>query len=711
MKRTLSALAIALIAVPCAAESIHVDAAPEHATNTIRPTEALGAGVDRLPYGAADKLFNEATIRRILAAGWQTVTYRQNTELHTEAWHWNPRGNWSEPGNRGYFVGDARPGTDKIIHSYGYPLPRRGVTRDDGTDMVGYSRLTDGDPATFWKSNPYLTQTFTGQDDAVHPQWVILDLTSRQDLQAIRIDWAQPYAQQYVVQFWTGEDPIKKPAAGTWQLFPHGRITAGQGGRETVALADRPISAQFVRILMTASSNTCVVGADQRDRRNCAGYAISEISLGSSSSDGLFHDLVRHTPDQDQTATYCSSVDPWHTSGDLDEKAGEQVGFDRFFRSGITRGLPAMIPIAMIYSTPEDAAAQLSYLEARGYPISYVEMGEEPDGHYTVPEDYAELYVQFAAALHKVDPRLKLGGPIFTGQNEDIQTWADGTGNVSWTNRFINYLRSRGRLGDLAFFPFEHYPIDPGKVQWSSLYDEARLITHIMQVWREDGVPKDVPLFVTESNLSSQSSEAYLDLWSGLWLADYVGAFFSGGGGALYYFHYMPSELRPGHYTSPGTFNFFSADANLRIQQPLAQFFASQLINLEWLQPGNGAHRLFTAVGDVSDGAGHSLVTAYPVLRPDGQWALLIVNKDQDNEHSVTVHFDDPIRGRSGGFSGPVEAIVFGKAEYQWHPEAPGGRADPDGPANRTTLQAQPGTVYHLPKASITVLRGKMSGN
>ena len=735
MKHGLSVLMLVLLSAPCVAEpgaaqpdaarpnaarpnaaqpsavrSIHIDAAPEHATNTIRPTQALGAGVDRLPYGVADRALKEPVVRRLLTAGWQTVTYRQNTELHTEAWHWNPRGTWSEPNSRGYFVGDARPGTDKIIHSYGYPLPRRGVTHDDGTDTIGYSRLTDGDPATFWKSNPYLTQSFTGQDDAAHPQWVILDLTTKQDLQAIRIDWAQPYAKQYVVQFWNGEDPIRKPAAGNWQLFPHGQITAGQGGRETVLLADRPVSAQFVRILMTASSNTCVAG-DQRDRRNCAGYAINEISLGSLGSYGLFHDVVRHTPDQDQTATYCSSVDPWHTGSDLDEHAGEQVGFDRFFTSGITRGLPAMIPIAMIYSTPEDAAAQLSYLKARGYPISYVEMGEEPDGHYTVPEDYAELYVQFATALHKLDPKLKLGGPIFTGQNEDVQTWADATGNVSWTNRFINYLRARGRLDDLAFFSFEHYPVEPGKLSWSSLYEEPQWVTHIMQVWREDGVPAQVPLFITESNLSSQSSESYMDLWGGLWLADYVGAFLAGGGNALYIFHYIPLPMgplatEPGRKGSPGTFGFFVVDQDLKIKQPLAQYFAGQLINLQWLQPGNGVHRMFGATSDVSDGTGHTLVTAYPVLRPDGKWAVLIVNKDQENEHHVAIRFDDPLRHASAAFSGPVTAVVFGRSEYQWHPNATGGFADPDGPPVTSTITAAPDTIFTLPPASITVLRG-----
>ena len=690
------------------ADTIRVDAAPEHLTNSIRPAEALGAGVDRLPYGAADKLFTTDTLTRVLSAGWQTVTYRQNTELHAEAWHWNPRGSWSGPGERGYFVGEASPRAEPVIHSYGYPLPRRGVTRDDGTDTIGYSRLTDGDTRTFWKSNPYLTQAFTGEDDGVHPQWVIIDLATRQKLNAMRIDWAAPYAREYLVQFWTGEDPIKKPAAGSWQRFAHGAVSDGHGGSETVRLAELPVEAQFVRILMTRSSNSCVAGT-QGDRRDCVGFAIGEISLGTLGAHGKFHDLIRHTPDQDQTATYCSSIDPWHASGDLDENAGEQVGFDRFFSSGITRGLPTMIPIAMLYSTPEDAVAELSYLERRGYPISYVEMGEEPDGHYTVPEDYAALYLQFAAALHRLDPKLRLGGPIFTGENEDIQTWPDARGNTSWTARFVDYLKAHGRLGELAFFSFEHYPIDPGKISWSSLYEEAHLVTHIMQVWREDGVPQDVPLIISESNISSQYSEAYLDLWGGLWLADYIGAFLTGGGRAVYYFHYLPGVMGTGHNGSPGTFNFFSADRDLKIRQPLAQYFASQLINLEWLQPGNGEHRLFAATADAADGAGHALISAYPALRPDGSWALLIINKDQDNTHAVSVRFEDLAHHRLGTFTGRVASVVFSKAEYQWHPERDGGTADPDGPPTRATVEARADSTFNLPAASITVLRGRVA--
>jgi hypothetical protein len=239
-KTALSARLLTAGILMCAAaagvhgQSIHVDMTPSHATNTIVPRKALGAGIDRLPYGAADKLFNDATLQQVLSAGWQTLTYRQNTELHTEAWHWNPQGTWSDPAGKGYFVGSATPGVEMIRHSFGYPLPHRGVTRDDGTDTVGYSRLTDGDKESYWKSNPYLTQTFTGEDDAVHPQWVILDLASVQLVTAIRIAWAEPYARQYQVQYWTGEDPIRKPTAGVWQTFPSGRVVSGKGGDATL---------------------------------------------------------------------------------------------------------------------------------------------------------------------------------------------------------------------------------------------------------------------------------------------------------------------------------------------------------------------------------------------------------------------------------------------------------------------------------------------
>jgi hypothetical protein len=704
------ALASAMMLASAAAgraQTINVDATPSHATNSFVPARALGAGIDRLPPGATDKVFTEPIIKQVLSAGWQPVSYRQNTELHVEAWHWNPQGTWSDATGKGYFTGSSVP-AEPIRHSYGYALPHRGFTRNEGTEAAGYSRLTDGDLNSYWKSNPYLTHLFTGEDDASYPQWVVLDLAANQDLNAIRIAWAEPYARHYLIQYWTGEDPIKQPTKGVWHAYPAGNVTQGQGGTVTLTLSSSTIAAQFVRILMLESSNTCDSHGSS-DPRNCVGYAIREISVGTLTPGGEFHDLVRHTPDQDQTTTYCSSVDPWHEAANLSEKSGDQVGMDLFFTSGYTRGLPAMIPVAMLYGTPEDAAAEIAYVEKRGYPVSYVEMGEEPDGQYMLPEDYGALYLQWAAALHKVDAALKLGGPVFQGVNKDVEVWPDAQGRTSWLGRFIDYLKSHGRISDLAFYSFEHYPYEPCKITWSSLYDEANLVTHIMQVWREDGLPPGVPMFITESNISWQTAENSVDIFGALWLADYVGAFLAGGGDAVYYFHYIPLGLHRGCNNSRGTFGMFTADANLQIQQYTSQYFASQLINLEWVHPGNGIHRAFPAVSDIRDAAGHALVTAYAALRPDGQWSLLIVNKDQENPHAVRIQFHDAEKNSDSVFSGAVSVTTFGSAQYQWHPNVGDGVADPDGPPVHYSLTAGADAVYTLPSASITVVRGSVA--
>jgi hypothetical protein len=695
--------ALVLIQLELRAQVIDVDIAPTHVMKSFVPNRSLGAGIDRIPTAVIDATFNKATVDKVLEAGWGPLSYRQNTELYTEAWHWNAQGTWSDSTGRGYFVGDSTP-TEMIRYSYGYPLPHRGVTRDDGTEDVGYSRLTDGDENSYWKSNPYLTKSFTGEDDSQHPQWVFFDLSYAQPVDTIRISWAEPFATHYAVQFFTGDDPIKFPNKGTWQTFPLGSIQDGKGGIASIKLASTPVTARWVRLWMTASSNTCDTHGSA-DRRNCVGYAIRELYLGTAGVKGEFHDLIMHTADQGQTPTYCSSVDPWHEPSNIDPSGRAQVGFDLFYTSGYGRGLPAMIPIAMIYNTPEDAAAEITYLENRRYPISYVEMGEEPDGHYTMPEDYAALYLQFAKALHNVDPSLKLGGPIFTGQNKDIETWADTSGRASWTGRFIDYLKSHGRISDLSFFSFEHYPYSPCQYQWSSLYDEPALVSNIMQVWRDDGVPGNVPMFITESNVSSQSSESSVDIFGALWLADYVGSFLAAGGDAIYYFHYIPMGVHPGCNNSYGTFGMFAVGANRQITQPLGQFFASQLINLEWLKPGAEVHYSYSAKTDIQDGAGHTLVTAYPVKRPDGDWALLIINKDQTNPHSVRVKFHDS-EGVDSAFKGEIVESVFGRAQYQWQPLKK--MADPDGPIARRRVDANADTIFELPAASIVVLRGKI---
>jgi hypothetical protein len=471
---------------------------------------------------------------------------------------------------------------------------------------------------------------------------------------------------------------------------------------------------------MTESSNTCDSHGAQ-DKRNCVGYAINELYIGTVSADGQFTDVVKHLPSRQQTITWPSSVDPWHAASDLDYGRGDQIGFDFFFNCGVTRGLPAMIPIAILYSTPEDAANQIAYLYKRKYPISWIEMGEEADGQRVLPEDYATLYIQFANAIHKLVPEAPLGGPAFEGTPGDVDSWADNNGRVSFLGRFVDYLKARGHLRDFTFFSFEHYPCMGGRrcADWSSLYWEPAYVNHVIQAWKDNGLPPGVPFFMTEGNDLDEGNPGTVK--SALWLADYVGSMLTAGAGGTYYFHYIASEGRGG-----GGGGFLPIDENNHVRSYPPQYLATQVITKEWVQPVDAVHKLFKVASDVNDTEGNTLVTAYAVERPDGQWSVMLVNKDRDHEHSVKVTFADPAARHDRYFLGTVDRVVFGPAEYEWHadpvpaggtPPAGGrrgrggsGHADPDGPPSKSTVTAGgPDTLYQLPKASIIVLRGKLT--
>ncbi len=711
MRRLVGILAVcACFPIFSHAQTVTVDTS--RVVNTFRPQYALGSTVDRVPSNATDTFFRPDQIKKILSAGWGIISYRQNTDLFVQAWHWNPKGKWSDPAGKGYFVGDANPTKEQIRHSYGYSLPHRGFTRNGGSEFDGFSRLDDRDLNTYWKSNPYLTQVFTGEDDSLHPQWVVISLDKKENVNAIRIAWAEPYARIYEVQYWVGDgDAMDDPLKGEWKTFASGSVLEGKGGTATLRLAQSPVETKFVRVLMTQSSNTCDTHGSA-DKRNCVGYAIRELYLGTVNEAGEFQDLLHHSPDQKQTLTLCSSVDPWHEPSDLyvapdRMESGDQPGFDLFFTSGITRGLPAIVPIAMLYSTPEDGAAQMAYIKKRGYPVSYIEMGEEPDGQYMLPEDYAALYLQFAAALHKVDPTFKLGGPVFQGVTEDVKVWPDAQGRTSWLGRFLDYLKAHGRMQDLAFMSFEHYPYDGCETPWADLYSEPELIEHIMQVWRDDGLPAGTPLLDTETN--DHGGEAAVDIFGALWLADSFGGFLTAGGQSTHYYHDLPySPPHPACANSWGTYHMFMVNDHYQILSRTSQYYGAQLMTQEWAQPVDADHHLYVASSDIHDEQGHALVTAYPLLRPDGQWSLMLINKDHDHPQQVRIVFHEADGKHDETFAGDVTMITFGKTQYQWHPDRKKGYADPDLPPVRSTIHAESQTLYQLPDASLTILRGKL---
>ena len=688
------------LAIPALAQTVRVDVTPGHAINAFDPDSALGSSIDVLSRNDINRVYTPHIIQEALSAGWGPITYRVNTELRMAAWHWTENGTWSDAAHRsGYFTGSTEL-KDPIRYILAYALPHRGFATSG-------DRPIQGPHLTYWKSNPYLTRDFTGESDSLLPQWVVVDLQAEHPVSAVRIAWASPYATTYRVEYWVGTEALDFDGGpkGQWKVFPSGAQRSAQGGTVTVRLTDAAVSTRYVRILMTESSNTCDEHGSS-DKRNCVGYAIRQIDAGALDRSGGFVAVTKN-PDEQRTTYTVSSIDPWHSEEDVNDGGGYQhTGFDLFFTSGLTNNLPATIPVTMLYGTPDDAAAQIAYIEKRGYPIAYVELGEEPDGKHAMPEDYAALYLQWARALHKVDPKLRLGGPIFEGVTEDIRVWPDARGRTSWMGRFVDYLKSHGRLADLAFVSFEHYPYEPCDITWKSLYSEPRLMKHILDVWRDDGVPKTVPLIVTESHLSWSLTGPMTTIFGGLWLADNVGSFFEGGGAVFYHSPIQPQGVRNTCLGWASWSNFVS-DETYEIKGYTSTYFAARMLNQEWLQHRAGVHQMFPSTTDVTDGAGNQLVTSYAVQRPDGSWSVMLVNRDSSQAHTVRVVFNDAKTKRTASFSGPVTSVSWGSEQYVWINDGPNSRPDPDHPPVATLLQGPPAT-FTLPKASITVLRGRV---
>jgi hypothetical protein len=88
------------------------------------------------------------------------------------------------------------------------------------------------------------------------------------------------------------------------------------------------------------------------------------------------------------------------------------------------------------------------------------------------------------------------------------------------------------------------------------------------------------------------------------------------------------------------------------------------------------------------------LVTAYALLRPNGQWSLMLINKDYDHPHQVRIVFHDDNSETDRSFAGLVSVITFGKGQYQWYPAKRNGYAEPDGPALRSTVSGGKDSFY-----------------
>ena len=674
--------------------------ATDRCVNKCVPGRTLGGGVDGHERDECMRMLSRQNIAEMLSAGLGPLTYRLRTELGGEVWHWNPRGTWSDQDHHCGYWTSSNSITTPIIISYGYRLPRRGNTIDQANND-GYSRISDGDENSFWKSNPYLDPYFTHEEEEVHPQWLVIDLGARKQVNSVRILWGTPYARQFQVEYWSGKDPmhLHVDQKDEWRTFPQGVVSDCSGGDLTLRLTNSTIQAQFVRVLMTHGSGTATqASSDIRDR---LGFAVREISVGNSELTGNFEDYVVHNPEHHQTVIYVSSTDSWHRAEDIDYKT-EQPGLDFILQSKLTNHLPVLVPVGIFYDTPENAVAEIEYLRARKYPLEGVELGEEPDGQWASPEDYAALYVATAKQLRHLSSRLKIGGPSLQNFDAYLLTWPDRSGNRSWMNRFLRFVRANQAPFD--FFSFEYYPFDDVCSDASPhLLQIPRRLREMLSSLHDDGVPSEIPWLMTEFGYSVFGGRHEVDIEGALFHADTIGTFLSAGGSKAYLYGYEPDTLTDELKCSWGNLMMLQMTDTAEKLNRLSTYYSSGLIARDWMQPTDAVHEIYPVAIDPIDAP----ITAYAVRRPDKQWALLAINKDSVRSARLAVQFRSS--DATSKFVGEVMITQFSREEYRWQDDGENGQPILSNPAVRTRQPAA--DYYSLPPYSVSVLRGHVARN
>jgi hypothetical protein len=104
-------------------------------------------------------------------------------------------------------------------------------------------------------------------------------------------------------------------------------------------------------------------------------------------------------------------------------------------------------------------------------------------------------------------------------------------------------------------------------------------------------------------------------------------------------------------------------------------------------------------------------VSAYALLRPDGTWSLLVVNKDQHNPHPVKIRFQKGPRGSRERVQRRGDDAHLRQRAVPLACEGKRGIRRPEQSSGTRHDHGGEDTVFELPAASISVIRGSLAAS
>jgi Cellulose binding domain/Fibronectin type III domain len=325
--------------------------------------------------------------------------------------------------------------------------------------------------------------------------------------------------------------------------------------------------------------------------------------------------------------------------------------FDTFMGSVRRAGAQPIIIANYGTGSAAEAADWVRYANlTKGYGARYWEIGNElyGNGHYganweadnhadKTPAGYANEVVAYSDAMKAVDPSVRVGAVLTMPAN-----WPDGlTGSgdsATWNQTVLSIAGPKIDFVILHWYPAGVDPTaggDPAQVltRTAQLGDATRLIRQQLTRYAGPGAA-GIGIAVTET-----SSGIGTDTQPGaLFAADAYSTLLENGVFAVNWWdvHNGPGTVRTvagqtdfGDWGLLSTGTCVAAGCEPAVNTPFAPYYGIQLMSR------------FARTGDQFVGAGtdEPLVAAHAARRPDGDLAVLLVNKDPDNARAVSIRY------------------------------------------------------------------------
>jgi hypothetical protein len=321
--------------------------------------------------------------------------------------------------------------------------------------------------------------------------------------------------------------------------------------------------------------------------------------------------------------------------------------FDTFMASAQRIGAQPMIIANYGTGTPAEAADWVRYANVtKGYHARYWTIGNENygNGHYgsdweadnhadKSPQGYAQEVVAYADAMKAIDPTIKVGAELTMPAN-----WPDGItaagDTASWDQTVLSIAGPHIDFVDVHWYPGGATAAE-SLTKTAQLNDAMYLLRQQINRYAGAGAGR-IGISLTEINVGVGQdtqpgalflADAYSDLLeNGVFTVDWwnvhngLGTVSTVAGQTDYGDFGM---LSSGGCSSDGTV------CEPPMNTPFAPYHALTLMN-SFVHPGDQLIRA---------GTDNALVTAHASRRPNADLDVLLVNKDPDNAHPVTIQY------------------------------------------------------------------------